>query len=354
MDWLWHAIKHSLILLPFLFASYVIIELIENAFSDKINHKFFKGKFAPLIGASFGIVPQCGFSVVATDLYSQKKISVGTLIAIYIATSDEAIPILISNLNNSGVALKLVLLIAVKFIFGVACGYFVDWIISLKNKRTPQLATNLNNQADAAIAGAHNEQDDTSNEHTNSQNLDNHDEHIEHQTCACDEHNDQITAHIEEDAQDEQEHAHHKGCCGHDIEESKAHPAKQYLLHPLIHTLKVFAYILIVNIVFELILHFVGEDNLSVFLQSSYYFAPLIACLIGLIPNCASSVVLTNLLVLGGLSFSACIAGLIVNAGIAYLVLFKQNKNQQHNLAILGTMFAIGLATGYILMIFGI
>lgn len=330
MDWLWHAIKHSLILLPFLFASYVIIELIENAFSDKINHKFFKGKFAPLIGASFGIVPQCGFSVVATDLYSQKKISVGTLIAIYIATSDEAIPILISNLQNSGVALKLVLLIAVKFIFGVVCGYFVDWIISLHKKRTPSLVASANNTQ------------------TNVTLIESHDEHIEHQDCDCDEHQ-----HSEEDDHSDNEHIH-KGCCGHDIEESKAHPAKQYLLHPLIHTLKVFAYILIVNIAFELILHFVGEENLETFLQSSYYFAPLIACLIGLIPNCASSVVLTNLLVLGGLSFSACIAGLIVNAGIAYLVLFKQNKNQKHNFAILGTMFAIGLVTGYILMIFGI
>ncbi len=335
MDWLWHAIKHSLILLPFLFASYVIIELIENAFSDKINHKFFKGKFAPLIGASFGIVPQCGFSVVATDLYSQKKISVGTLIAIYIATSDEAIPILISNLGSSGVALKLVLLIAVKFIFGIVCGYFIDWIISLKNKKTLVPANTNSTQmgTNATVA---------------------HENDIEHQTCACEEHNHQTNEHIEEDSQSEHEHSHHKGCCGHDIEESKTHPAKQYLLHPLIHTLKVFAYILIVNIAFELILHFVGEDNLSLFLQSSYYFAPLIACLIGLIPNCASSVVLTNLLVLGGLSFSACIAGLIVNAGIAYLVLFKQNKNQKHNFAILGTMFAIGLVTGYILMIFGI
>lgn len=319
MDWLWHAIKHSLILLPFLFVSYIIIELIENAFSDKINHKFFKGKFAPLIGASFGIIPQCGFSVVATDLYSQKKISVGTLIAIYIATSDEAIPILFSNLSSSGVALKLVLLIGVKFAIGIICGYFVDWLISLKARKslTQNLETTKLSTEDNHDISHHNDHNDTENDHNN----------LEHT---------------------------HKGCCGHDIEETKTHPAKQYLLHPLIHTLKVFAYILIVNIIFELILNYVGEDKLEVFLQSSYYFAPFIACLIGLIPNCASSVVLTNLLVLGGLSFSACIAGLIVNAGIAYLVLFKQNKNQKHNLAILGSMFAIGLITGYILMIFGI
>lgn len=332
MDWLLHALKHSAILLPFLFASYVIIELIEHAFSNKINNKFFKGKFAPLIGASFGIVPQCGFSVVATDLYSQKKITVGTLIAIYIATSDEAIPILISNLGNSGVALKLVLLILVKFIFGIACGYFIDWIISLKNKKSALAATSSSKKIEYGT-------------------LDVHDDHIEHKHTSDthDEHE-----HGLEDDLTEHDHGHHKGCCGHDIEETKTHPAKQYLLHPLIHTLKVFAYILVVNIVFELILHYVGEDKLEIFLQSSYYFAPLIACLIGLIPNCASSVVLTNLLVLGGLSFSACITGLIVNAGIAYLVLFKQNKNQKHNFAILGTMLAIGLITGYILMLFGL
>ena len=309
MDWLLHALKHSAILLPFLFLSYVLIEVIENAFSKKINNKVFKGKAAPLVGASLGIVPQCGFSVVATDLYAQKKISVGTLIAIFIATSDEAIPILLSNLTNLSAVKNLVLLIVVKFVMAILMGYLIDLIINkIQNKHTmPQ------------------------------QNAHDHNQHKHHHE------NEQKT-----------EQSVHKGCCGHDIEETKEHPAKQYLLHPLIHTLKVFAYILIINVIFELILHYVGQDALTQFLQSSYYFAPLIACLIGLIPNCASSVVLTNLLVIGGLSFSACIAGLIVNAGIAYLVLFKQNKNQKENFTILATMFAIGVATGYILMLFGL
>lgn len=320
MDWFLHALKHSAILLPFLFVSYVIIEILESACSKKINNKFFKGKLAPLVGASFGIIPQCGFSVVATDLYSQKKISVGTLIAIFIATSDEAIPILLSNLTNKTAVYNLLALILVKFVLGVLVGYLVDSILKVATKPKTPIQPTVTSQT---VEYQH--------EHT------------------TDEHN-----HLHEDNEHEHTEVIHKGCCGHDIEETKQHPAKQYLLHPLIHTLKVFVYILIINIVFELILHYVGEDSLQTFLQSSYYFAPLIACVIGLIPNCASSVILTNLLVIGGLSFSACIAGLIVNAGIAYLVLFKQNKNIKNNFAILGTMLAVGIVTGYILMLFGI
>lgn len=321
MDWFLHALKHSAILLPFLFVSYILIEVLENSFSKKINSKFFKGKCAPLIGASFGIVPQCGFSVVATDLYSQKKITVGTLIAIFIATSDEAIPILLGNLTNTKAVYSLLALIAVKFVLGVAMGYFIDFVVKQINRKKYAASAELITHKNSHIEESH-----TTHEHTH-------------------EHN---------DAHQSEENLVHKGCCGHDIEETKSHPAKQYLLHPLIHTLKVFVYILIVNIIFELILHHVGEESLEQFLQTSYHIAPLIACLIGLIPNCASSVVLTNLLVIGGLSFSACVAGLIVNAGIAYLVLFKQNKNHKQNFAILGTMFAIGLATGYILMLFGV
>jgi hypothetical protein len=116
----------------------------------------------------------------------------------------------------------------------------------------------------------------------------------------------------------------------------------------------VFAYIFVVNVLLGLAIHYIGEDRLADFLLVNRYFAPLLASIVGLIPNCASSVVLTNLCVTGTLSFSACVAGLIINAGIAYLVLFKQNKNKKTNFAIVGTMFVIGLATGYILMAFGI
>lgn len=321
MDWLVDALLDSLKLLPFLFLAYVLIELLETYMSKKVvSKKFYKGKFAPLVGAGFGIVPQCGFSVVATDLYSQKKITVGTLIAIFIATSDEAIPILFGKLNSAKVGYTILILIAVKFIVGVIAGYLVDLAVyGLRKRKTQNFSTEVvvKNEEEKSIEHDHK-----------------HEEHEE-------DHSEEIST-------------HHKGCCGHEIEENKVHPAKQYLLHPLIHTLKIFAYILIINIAFSALIYYIGEDKITDFLTSAKYFAPLVATLIGLIPNCASSVVLTNLMVIGGLNLSACISGLIVNAGIAYTILFKQNKNMKANFAIIGIVSAISIGVGYLLMLFGL
>ena len=321
MDWLVDALLDSLKLLPFLFLAYVLIELLETYMSKKVvSKKFYKGKFAPLVGAGFGIVPQCGFSVVATDLYSQKKITVGTLIAIFIATSDEAIPILFGKLNSAKVGYTILILIAVKFIVGVLAGYLVDLAVyGLRKRKTQNFSTEV----------VVKDEEEKSIEHDHK-----HEEHEE-------DHSEEIST-------------HHKGCCGHEIEENKVHPAKQYLLHPLIHTLKIFAYILIINIAFSALIYYIGEDKITDFLTNAKYFAPLVATLIGLIPNCASSVVLTNLMVIGGLNLSACISGLIVNAGIAYTILFKQNKNMKANFAIIGIVSAISIGVGYLLMLFGL
>ena len=318
MDWLVDALLDSLKLLPFLLLAYILIELLETYMSKKVvSKKFYKGKFAPLVGAGFGIVPQCGFSVVATDLYSQKKISVGTLIAIFIATSDEAIPILFGKLNSAKVGYTILILIGVKFVVGVIAGYLADLAVyGFKRK-------NIQSFSSETVVEQH-EHEDPNHEHG--------------------------------DCEDEKEElsTHHKGCCGHEIEENKIHPAKQYLLHPLIHTLKIFAYILVINIAFSALVFYIGEDKITDFLISAKYFAPLFATLIGLIPNCASSVVLTNLMIVGGLNLSACISGLIVNAGIAYTILFKQNKNMKANFAIIGVVSAISIGVGYLLMLIGL
>ena len=325
MEWLLDALIDSAKLLPFLFVSYILIELIESWTSKKVaSKKFYKGNFGPLIGSSFGMIPQCGFSVVATDLYSKQKITMGTLIAIFIATSDEALPILFGNLTNARIAKIVLILILSKFVLGLICGYLVDILTHIINKKnTTKNVEKINEKLDEKL-----------------------DEKI-HDETAYDHHHD----HNEHEDEDEC----HRGCCGHNIEGCKVHhPAKQYLLHPLIHTLKIFAYILIVNIVFSLMIYYIGEENITNFLTSTKYFAPFFATLIGLIPNCASSVVLTNLLVIGGLNISACLAGLIVNAGIAYLILFKQNKNIKVNFLIIGIMAFVSLVTGYVMMLCGI
>lgn len=315
------AIIDSLKLLPFLLIAYIAIEVIEYVSTRHLEHtRLLTSKWSTLFGAGFGLVPQCGFSVVATDLFSKHKISIGTLLAVYISTSDEAIPLLIMNPSK---ALSLLPLLLIKFVLAIAVGYFVNLIFKKQNQKHLSIACNTSNATQTTQAEA---------EH-------NHEHEHEHENIV---HQDLI---VEE---------HHTGCCGHDIEESsKNAKVKRFLLHPLVHSLKIFAFILIVNIIFGLIIELVGTEKLMAFLSSSRAFSPILACIIGLIPNCASSVVITELYAMGGIGFGAMVAGLIVNAGIAFVVLFKQNKNIKQNFAILGSMFVIGLVTGYIIQLIG-
>ena len=142
----------------------------------------------------------------------------------------------------------------------------------------------------------------------------------------------------------------HKGCCGHHIEEDEhKHTFWDFIYHPIKHCLKIFAFILLVNIVFGLIIHYVGEESITSFLNSAKYAQPFLTALVGLIPNCASSVIITNLFVMEGLSLGACISGLIANAGIGLAVLVKQNNNKKHTLVIIGSLYIISVLTGLIL-----
>ena len=275
-----HALKDTAILLPILFIVYLLIELLEykNAFKFE-KSKLLKGKASPIMGAMFGSVPQCGFSVISAELFSERKISIGALIAVFIATSDEALPIMLSNYKAIP---TLLCLIATKIIFSLLVGYLIMFIYGkiFKNQ-------------------------------TNTIKTEKHDEHI---------------------------HA----CCHHDLEDDKFD-----WKHPIVHCLKISLYILIINIIFGTIIMFVGEDNLVKFLNSSYIFQPLFAVLIGFIPNCVSSVIITELYLMGGLSFGSIVAGLSVNAGIGLIVLLKENKNHKENLFIILSLLISSLAVGY-------
>ena len=347
MHFVLHALKHSAILLPWLLISYILIELIEYFSALKMQHsKLLSGKWSTLFGASFGLVPQCGFSVVATDLFASKKIRIGTLLAVYIATSDEAIPLLIVNPDK---ALSLIPLLLIKFFAAVIIGYLVDLIFKRANERHLNSLLNKNNQNDDLSTNI-SELSDTKNEIISNEEHE-HDSHEDkHQNNEEHHNHDENEHHIHK----EENLSSHTGCCGHNIEDdSKKAKAKRFLLHPLIHTLKIFAFILIINIVFEGLVELVGEDAIKDFLLSSKAFAPLLSAIVGLIPNCASSVLITELYTIGGIVFGAYIAGLIVNAGIGFVILFKQNKNIKQNFAILGAMLAIGISIGYIIQLIG-
>lgn len=267
-------------LLPFLFISYLIIEFIEHKASDKINKSLANsGKFGSVIGAILGCFPQCGFSGAASSLYSGRIITLGTLIAVFISTSDEAIPILISNPDNFFVILKILI---IKILIAILFGSIIDFII---NKR------------------------------------------------------------LDKNKVEENRHEHLKDMCSHS--HCNCENENEGILKPALkHTLNIFGFILAISFVLNIVIWLIGEENLSYLLMHGSIFQPFIAGLIGLIPNCASSILLTELYISGNISFASIIAGLCSGAGIGLIVLFKTNTNIKENLKIVGLLYAIGVISG--------
>ncbi|MBR1925685.1 MAG: arsenic efflux protein [Clostridia bacterium] len=299
----------TLKILPLLFLVYLLLEFLEFKQAFKFqNSKLLKGKASPVMGALFGSVPQCGFSIISTDLFTKQKLSIGALIAVYIATSDEALPIMISDYHNIP---ALLVLIGVKIVFAVLVGYLsmllYHKVFFKKDKKLlaqTLKTTNISHNENEAKEGHHN--------HNHDVNIDNATQEI--------------------------------GCCHHDIQNPKFN-----WKHPIIHTLKILLFIFIINIIMGTIIFFVGEESLIAFLESGKALQPLLAVVIGLIPNCASSVVLTELYLAGGLSFGAIVAGLSVNAGLGLIFLFKQEKNIKKIIFVLTMLIVPSLILGYAL-----
>lgn len=279
------ALLDTLKILPILLIVHILIEIIESKAVSKIKmNKALKGGFAPLIGAGVGIIPQCGFSVVATNLYAKQHIKLGTLLAVFIATSDEAIPILLSN---PAAISKILPLLLIKLVFAIAVGYAVN-LIFCRKKEMPISETEKISEV---------------------------------------------------------------GCCGHEITNQtpavkKKFDFEKYVLHPLFHTLIILLFIFIVNMAIGTIIFFVTTERLNAFLASSKLFQPFISGLVGLIPNCAASVAITQMYSLGGITLGSAVAGLSVNAGLGFAVLFKENKNIKQNLCIVGFLYIISSLLG--------
>lgn len=269
-------------LLPFLFITYLIMEYLEHKTSQKAKNLIAKSdKFAPLLGSALGIVPQCGFSVAASSLYAGKIITLGTLIAIFLSTSDEMIPVLISESAPIDTILKILL---IKFVIGMIWGFIIDVLIRIIRTEKKQ-----------------------------------HPKAI-HALC-------------------EYEHCH----CEDGIFKSSFK-----------HTLSIFLFILLISLLFNIIIYFIGEDTLSSFVLNKPILGPILASLIGLIPNCAASVILTKLFLTNVISGATMIAGLLTGAGAGILILFRLNKNWKENLLIVATVYVIGVISGILLEVIGI
>ncbi len=264
---------------------YVILSFFENKIAKLLERK---KRMAPFFGSLAGAIPQCGISIVGADIYTKGHITLGTLLAIFIACSDEALPVLFGDFT--GKWYMGFVTVGIKIVFASIVGIAVD-LIDRKN------VTKV-------------------------------DEHFEN-------------CHIEE------EHTH-IGCCHHAIEESeKENRWYEHLWHPLLHSLKIFAYAYGISFLFGLLILGVGEENLSLFLTNNYYLSPLFATFIGLIPNCASSVLISNLYLGGMLPFGAMLAGLSANAGLGPLYLFKDKNHLGRAFLIMGLQVLFALILGY-------
>jgi len=295
------ALIDSLKMIPFLFLVYVAIELIEYRFGNKIRQGIQRsGKFGPGVGALAGSFPQCGFSVISTALYTQRLLTIGTLLAVYLSTSDEAIPVILSQPDKAKIILPLIL---TKIFIALVAGYIIDLFFRKSNKRT--LA-----HAEAYAQG----KDDFQHHH----------ESI-----------------IEEQA-----------CCGHSLSASaKRFNSKEIILHPLVHTLKIFSFILIISFAINLAVYKIGEEAIRSLFAGHVFWQPFIAALIGLIPNCASSVAITEFYLKGTITYGAVIAGLCASGGLGLLVLLKEEKNRRDVFTIIGLLFGISVLAGLIIQI---
>ena len=323
---MWEVILDALIdtlkVLPILLIMNLLIELLEHRSGGLKANKLLKGGVAPLIGTAVGVLPQCGFSVVATELYSKRRIALGTLLAVYLVTSDEALPIMLSSYDG---VIKVLPLLLIKICFALVVGYVTVGI-------------------EAAVAhrrAARGNMDACELAHTSESGGENGTH--EHMHTDADEDSD-VQAHIHG--------CHHHSLEAHtpEGEETKKQKAariwRQYFEHPVLHTATVLFFILIVNVLFGTAVHYLGEDKIAAFIGSTGYFQPFLAAVVGLIPNCAGSVVITELYVVGGLNLGGAVAGLCVSAGIGYAVLIRQNRPVGNTVLVIAIMFVLSVALG--------
>ena len=271
-DCLMDGLIDTLKLLPYLFITFLLLELLEHKLSKKNEKVLSKNKkYGPILGGLLGAVPQCGFSAMASSLFSSRVITIGTLVAIYLSTSDEMLPIMLSEHVDIK---ELLLIVGFKVLVGILVGLIVDIILKKKEEKM--------------------------------------DKHIHHM---C-----------------EEEHCH---CDSEGI-----------FISSIKHTIKIGLFILIANLAINLIIYKIGEDNLSDLLLKKNIITYFLSSLIGLIPNCAASVIITEVYLSDLITLGTLISGLLTGCGLGLLLLFKTNKNLKENLTILSIIYFVGVLVG--------
>lgn len=317
------ALKDTAILFPFLFLMYVLIELLEHNTAAGKPNRALAGKWAPVLGSALGTVPMCGFSVMAAKLYRNRHITVGTLLAVFIATSDEALLVLLTtpSLMPLDKVYSVLATAGIKLVLGIAVGYLADLILKKHSSVRPLPAPCEHGKIPEESEHMHGDAREEC-------------EHVHGEECEHEEEN-HVHGH-------EHEHEHYAAC-----KHTHKSKASVYFVSPLLHALQVAAFVLLVNLAFGYLYFGLGEEAVVSFLQAGKWVQPLVCCLIGLVPNCASSVILAETFAVGGIEFGSCLAGLVTNAGLGFTVLFRRGKEVRSGLLILLFMYLFGVAVGY-------
>ncbi len=282
-------------LLPLLVVVYFLVSFFEYYYGNRMG--FFLvhfNRFGPILGAFFGCIPQCGFSVVASALYVKRIISAGTLLSVFLSTSDEAVPILLSIPDKA----QLVgVLIVIKVIIAIITGMTVDFIIGLRQAVKSGGAASMPVSCEDALKG-------------------------------------------------------HSGCCSHGVDEKRS-KIKSLLIHPLWHTANIFFFLLVLSVTLNYVVDRIGLERISGVLLNGTVFQSFLASLIGFIPNCFASVILAELFVKGVISFGSLVAGLCAGTGLGMLVFIKENKNLKDTLFIISLLVGVSVLAGVVIQTFG-
>lgn len=376
-----HAFEDTIYLVPFLLITYILLELLEHKAGDKAAVLVRKAGIAgPLVGALLGAVPQCGFSAAGSALYASRAITLGTLFAVFLSTSDEMLPLFIAEQVDPAIMLSI---LGTKVVIGMVMGFTIDGALRLKvrskvkqeekalqalghgqecthfhegksidgeNNPVHEVACSTAHQSACTHSHSHEHEHSHNHGHKHGDNHEhNHDHgHDRPDTCTC-PHGHHLTGE-ELEQPFSHHHCHNPSCSVSD----ETGGWKDILISAVKHTLQVAIIVYVISFVLVAILELAGEDAITNFLATNPGIAIFGSALVGLIPNCGASVVITQLYLDGMLGTGAMLSGLLVSAGVGILVLFSENHRLRQNIFILIGLFVIGIAWGSLFELLGI
>ena len=357
IDILLDAGKDTLSLVPFLLVTYLALETLEHVAGDRVNGAIKRaGAAGPVVGSLLGMVPQCGFSAMAATLYAGRVVTLGTLVAVFLSTSDEMLPLLLAEQVP---VQTMAMLLASKALIALVTGFIVDAAVRGLRRNVRAHAAIRRTVLGTAVNPAH--ANCAHDDHTGGDIIDEVAEagvsadHIhelcERDHCGCDEDEDEHEHGHGHEHGHEGDHAHERGCaCGHEHGHSHEGASLLAIIRSAIsHTVQVSVFIFLVTLILVAVLETFGESTIEQFLRCNETLAVLGSALVGLIPNCSASVVITQLYLEGALQLAPMLAGTLISAGVGYLVLFRTNRSARENALFLVMMYVIGAGWGLVL-----